>query len=561
MGLRGPGSTARKRAAEKVKERKHKRRLPWKNKGLSRSERVRRFVQWLPVTKGMKAGKRIRLLPHQLDFIRNVYRPDNEVQVSIAILSEPKGNGKTGLIAAIMLCHLLGPEAEPRGEVYSASVDRELAGILYNEMVAIIEEVPEFAERCNIIRHTKTIEVLSGDGKGSKFEALSSDARKAHGRSPTCWGFDELAQVPTRTLLENLIESAGKRERCLGFILSTQAEDDAHVLSQMIDDGLDVVDGEIYVQLMTADIDLSDEHDAEVRAFDMETIRQCNPALGKFLNPKQIAVNADRARKLPAFRNSFYNLRLNLRVSQAEESRLFPRTLWKSGNMSIDPESLRGRRCYGGLDLSAKHDLTSLVLAFPDDQTDTCYDVLAYFWTPLGQMSSRSEKEREQFNDWIRDGWMEGIPGKVIRESVLAERLGEFKEMFDIAAIGFDRWGIERLKLELEAAGLELPLVPFGQGFKDISPAIDYLAELVLDARLTHGGNPVLTACVANAIVIGDDADNRKFAKGRSNRKSIVRIDGAVALTMAVGTAKRAIDAEPETGSYLDSGEHELALV
>ena len=177
MALAGKGAIGRRKRAEILANAKP---APWQAiKCLSRAQRVICFLESLPITKGHLQGTKMKLLPEQKAFIESVYRDD--YLVSKAILSTPKGNGKTGLSAGLGLCHLLGPEAIPRGEVYSAAIDRGQAAILFAEMVAIIEEVPELFARTNIVKHFKTIEVLEGPGVKSEYEALSNDSRGAHG--------------------------------------------------------------------------------------------------------------------------------------------------------------------------------------------------------------------------------------------------------------------------------------------------------------------------------------------------------------------------------------------
>src|SRR6516225_6027183 len=170
MGLRGADARKRKDAA-----RVRPRALPWKKKGLSRVERVIAFLQFTPVTKGILAGTKMRLLPGQRKFVETVYghlAPDGRRTIRIAVKSEPRGNGKTGLVAGLMLAHLLGPECEPRGECYSAAYNKLQAALIFAEMRVIIEAVPEFEARCNIQRYGKVIEVLEGDGAGSIYESL-----------------------------------------------------------------------------------------------------------------------------------------------------------------------------------------------------------------------------------------------------------------------------------------------------------------------------------------------------------------------------------------------------
>ena len=274
---------------------------------LSRVTRVIRFLEFLPITKGKLTGHKLKLLPDQRAFIEDIYgRPDHE-RVRLGILSQPRGNGKTGLIAGLELCHLLGPEAEMRGECYSAGIDRQQAAIIFEEMVAIINAVDDFRERTNVVRWHKTIEVRSGAGAGSKYEALSADARRAHGISPTFWAYDELAQAKDRVLLDNLQTAMGKRNRSLGMVISTQAADDDHPLSQMIDDGLTGVDASIVVHLRSAPIDAD--------PFAPETIRAVNPAFGKFLDESDVLAEAERARRMPSFESAFRNLRLNQRIA------------------------------------------------------------------------------------------------------------------------------------------------------------------------------------------------------------------------------------------------------
>lgn len=510
---------------------KSPRKLPWTKKGLTRSERVIAFVEWLPITKGKLAGNKLKLLPGQRAFIEEVYGPG---RIRIAIKSEPRGNGKTGLLAPLALCHLLGPEAEPRGEVYSAAIDRQQAGIMFNEMEAVILAAPEFASRVNIQRFHKRIEVLDGDGKGSVFEALSSDARRGHGLAPSLWVYDELAQAKDRELLDNLITAMGKRDRALGVIISTQAPSDEHPLSQIIDDGLSGADPSVLVHLLTA------PEDAD--PFDVATIRAVNPALGIFLDEGDLVAEAERARRLPAFEPAFRNLRLNQRVDAGTEARLCTAPVWKLGAVSVDPERLEGRRCIAALDLSGKHDLTSLTLIFPDDEPEPGFDVLPFFWTPTGAMESRRPAEQVLFKQWIKDGHIEPIEGPVIRAKRIAQKLVELRLRYRIDVLAYDRWRIDDLKQDLFELGItdqDEWLQPFGQGFKDMAPAVEFFAECALTGRIRHAGHPVLTACVANAILNSDPAGNQKIDKGKSNARGTTRIDGAVTLVMALGQASR----------------------
>jgi phage terminase large subunit-like protein len=165
------------------------------------------------------------------------------------------------------------------------------------------------------------------------------------------------------------------------------------------------------------------------------------------------------------------------------------------------------------------------------------------FWTPADKLNDRHGPELERFREWIRLGLMTSIPGPVVRYDYIAREILALSKKYRFKVIAYDRWRIDDLKLELKSVGIEerdLPLEPFGQGFSRVmAPAIEYVQELALTGRLRHPSNAVLTASVCNAIVIPDKAGNQMLDKSASNRSGPVRIDGAVALTMALGTARR----------------------
>lgn len=536
MGTRGRGALLTVEQREEAEQ--SQRRFPWKKGGLTRAERVIRFLQWLPITKGPLAGKRMKLLEGQREFVEEVYGNLDHRGIRrrrIGVKSEPKGNGKTGLVAGLCLCHLIGPEAERRGEVYSAAIDRQQAGIIFAEMEAIIRAIPEFALLVNVQRFHKRIEVIDGPAAGSVYEALSADARRAHGLAPSLFAYDELAQARDRVLLDNLINGLGKRKEALGLIISTQAPDDQHALSQLIDDGLTGADPSIFVQLLAAP--------TEADPFDEATWRACNPALGIYLSLEEMRTAAERARRIPAFEPAFRNLRLNQRVDAREEQRIVTAAVWKEGNVPVDRAKLKGRRCYAALDLSGKHDLTALVLVFPDDEIEPGFDVLPFFWTPEAQLNVRTPGERDRFREWIKAGHMIAIPGPTIRFGFVARELVALSKEFEIAVLGYDRWRIDDFKADLDEIDASLPvqLEPFGQGFKEMGPAVEWFAELALTGRIRHGGHPVLTAAVAGAILTSDPAGNQKIDKDRSSGRGPVRVDGAVTLAMALELARRVV--------------------
>lgn len=528
MGLRGPGA----------KPVQHKKKQPPKESisiisTRDRAQAVIDFIETLPITSGMLAGTTFKLREWQRAIIRGIYGKVNDGRrvVRTALLTMPRKNGKTGLTAALALAHLCGPEAEARGQVYSAAADRNQAGLIYNEMKAIIEAVPRLKERIIVRDFTKHLEDTE---TGSIFMALSSDAKTKHGFSASCIIYDELAQAPNRELYDALTTSTGARAEPLTIVISTQSHDPRHIMSELVDDGIQIRDGivedETFFPCIYSAPETSDP-------WDEATWFECNPALGDFRDLEEMRSYARQAQRVPAREATFRLLYLNQRI--ATEQRFIARADWDACALRPDEvvglmESLRGRECYGAVDLSStgKNDLTSLVLIFPmDDQVKL---VVPYFWACESGLEESERRDHTPYRLWARQGHLIAIPGRVMEFGFIAQKLAALKADYDLRAVAFDPWKIKHLIQACNDINLELEMVPHGQGFRDMDQSIQVLEDDALSWRLKHDGNPVLTFCMDNIKVELDSSGNRKFSK----RKSTGRIDGAVALAMAEGLMK-----------------------
>ena len=372
------------------------------------------------------------------------------------------------------------------------------------------------------------MEVKEGPGTGTVYAVRSGEKQAAHGLAPSLWIYDELGIAPDRQLLDALLTASGKRDRSLGIAISTQAADDRHPFSHLIDDALKNNDPSIVVQLIAA----GDDEDP----FDEEVIRRANPALGVFLNEREILAEAAQAKRSPAFEPKFRNLRLNQRVDTRAEKRLLTPTQWALGNAPVDEEQLAGLECTGGLDLSRKIDLTALVLSFTGE--DGVKSIVGRYWTPLEALDARSQAERELFQQWLKAGHLIGIEGPVIRLDFVAREIVRLSHQFKIRCIHYDRVYSADLRIVLKDIGSTVELVDTGQGYKDFAPCVANFIEAAVSGKLRHGGHPVLTAAVMGAAVVQDPAGNLKVDKGKSEGSAVCRIDPAVAAIMAVG-AKR----------------------
>jgi phage terminase large subunit-like protein len=299
-------------------------------KGKERAELVIKFIETLTVPSGTGAGKRFKLDKWQKDFIRDIYEPQRILPdgsqrrvVRRAILSIARKNGKTALIAAIALAHLVGPVAEVHGEIYSAANDRDQASIVFKFAKQIVELEPELLKMIDIVPSTKT---MIGRRMGTVYRAISAEAGTKHGYLPSVVIYDELAQAKNRDLYDVLDTSFGARSEPLFIVISTQSNDPEHVLSKLVDDGLSGTDPSIVCHLYAADegCDLSDE----------AQWKKANPALGKWRDYEDLATAIRKAQRMPAEEPKVRNLFLNQRV--AAVSPLISRVEWMACRGEVD---------------------------------------------------------------------------------------------------------------------------------------------------------------------------------------------------------------------------------
>lgn len=494
------------------------------------TERVCRFVSQLTHSSGPAAGLRFQLRDWQLGILERIYgpaHPDGRRIVRTAFITMPRKQGKTELAAGLVLYHLLA-DGEKGGQVYSAAADRHQAALVFNAAAQMVRNDPGLGRHVRIVESQKR---LVHYASGSFYQAISSESRTKHGFSASCIIYDELAQAPNRKLWDVLTSSTGAREQPLTVIISTMTPDRHSIMFELYDYACKIRDGLIRDETFVPIIYQAPE-DAD--PWDEMVWQACNPALGDFRSLEEMQTMAERAKRIPAAEATFRNLYLNQAVDA--ESRFLNPLDWLAGKASIDLEALRGRKCWGGLDLASTTDLTALVLVFPDTAGDgsTRYTVLCWFWVPDDRLRERAERDRVPYPVWKDQGYLLTTPGRAIDKSFIVHKLAEVSDLYDVQGIAYDRWRMEDLKKLLTDEAVEVELVPWGQGFKDMGPAVDALETAVLSGSLLHD-SPVLDWNASNAVVVQDPAGARKIAKD----KSYERVDGLVSLAMALGLMGR----------------------
>ncbi|WP_337999168.1 terminase TerL endonuclease subunit [Alicycliphilus denitrificans] len=360
-----------------------------------------------------------------------------------------------------------------------------------------------------------------------EFKALAADGKTAHGLSPVLAILDEIGQVrgPQSDFVDAITTSQGAHAEPLLIAISTAAANDADLLSTWIDDARQSNDPRIVCRVYEAPAgcDLLDE----------SAWKAANPALGLFRSLDDLKEQMTQAQRMPSMENTARNLLLNQRVSTV--SPFISPDVWQSCNRAVTAQ-LDGP-VFVGLDLSARTDLTALVIV---GQVDDVWQVQCHFWTPEIGLADRARRDRAPYDLWARQGLLHTTPGATVDYEHVAQDMAALLSELDVQAIAYDRWRIELLRKELDKIGADLPLVEWGQGFKDMAPALDALEAELLNGRIAHGGHPVLTMCAANAVVTKDPTGARKLDKA----KATGRIDGLQALAMAMGVASRATEAQ-----------------
>ena len=495
-----------------------------------KAKRVVRFIEALRHTKGEFHGQPFHLLPWQEKIIRDVFGTvrDDDLsmrQYTTAYIEIPKKNGKSELGAAIALNMLINDD-EWKAEVYSCASDRQQAAIVFDVAVDMVRQSPALMKRVKIIPSTRR---MIYQPTGSIYQVLSSEVATKHGLNVSACIFDELHTQPTRALYDVMTQGSGDaRKQPLWFLLTTAGTDRNSICWEVHQKALDILEGRkndprFYPVLFG----LPDEADWTSE----ENWYRANPSLDHTITIDKVRDAFRKAQETPADENQFRQLRLNQWVKQSV--RWMPMDKWDECGGVVDPYALEGRTCYAGLDLSSTSDLTALVLVFPPTSEDEPYIALPFFWLPEETLSLRVRRDHVPYDQWAKRGFIQTTEGNVVHYGFIERFICELGERYDIREIAHDRWNATMMVQTLEDDGFTM--VPFGQGFKDMSPPTKELMRLVLEHKLCHGGHPVLRWNMDNAFVRTDPAGNLKLDKEKSTEK----VDGAVALVMALDRAMK----------------------
>lgn len=497
------------------------------------------FQNRLTHVKGAKARKPFILERWQKAIIGNLFgwvsKSDGTRRYREAFLLIPRKNGKTPMAAGILL-YMLFEDGEPGAEIYGAASTYKQASLVFAHARGMVlqdrgdpsrnGDGEPLADRCKIFKgQAKAIELHSDF---SIYHVIAADAEPSHGFNTHGAVVDELHAQPNRDLVDTLETSIIGRENPLIVHITTADFDRESICNEKQDIAQLVIDNAgdenkpgfvptllPVIYAATTDDDWTDE----------KVWRRVNPNLDVCVSLKALRVLGEKAKDVPSFENTFKRLHLNIRTKS--DKKFFDMDQWDGPCAApVDAEALKGRKCYGGLDLSSRSDVSALVLVFPDE--DGGYDVLPFFWIPGENAHRRERKDRVPYITWSNQGYVELTDHNRIDQCLIRKKINGLGELYDIQSICIDRWDASKITSELQDDGFEM--IEFGQGMASMTSPTKEVEAMVMGGNLRHGGNPCLRWMANNTAVEEDAAGNLKPSKKKSHEK----IDGIVALIMAL---------------------------
>ena len=435
----------------------------------------------------------------------------------------PTHNSELAAAVALLLCCGDGEEG---AEVYGCAADRQQASIVFEVAADMVRMCPALSKRVKILSSQKRMVFRPTN---SFYQVLSAEAYSKHGFNIHGVVFDELHTQPNRELFDVMTKGSGDaRMQPLYFLITTAGTDTHSICYEVHQKAMDILEGRKHDPTFYPVIYGAGEQDDWT---DPKVWKKANPSLGITVGIDKVKAACESAKETPSEENVFHQLRLNHWVKQSV--RWMPMDKWDACAFPVREEDLEGRICYGGLDLSSTTDITAFVLVFPplDDQDKYC--ILPYFWLPEETLPLRVKRDHVMYDIWAQQGFIQTTEGNVIHYGYIEKFIEKLGEKFNIQEIAFDRWGAVQMVQNLE--GMGFTVVPFGQGFKDMSPPTKELMKLTLEQRIAHGGHPVLRWMMDNIYIRRDPAGNIKADKEKSTEK----IDGAIATIMGLDRAIR----------------------
>jgi len=426
----------------------------------------------------------------------------------------PRKNAKSTLSAALALTLLL-IDGEEGAEIYSAASDRGQAGLVFEVAKHMVLQNKYLSEQAHTYRNS-----IVKNNTPSFYQPISADADTKHGFNAHGIIYDELHTAPNRDLWDVLTTSTGARRQPLVVAITTAGYDKTSICYEMHDYSTKLLKGVIKDDTFLPVIYSADPEDD---IYIEETWKKANPGYGSIVKSDYISQEAQKAKNIPSYENTFKRLHLNIWTSS--KSKWLPDDLWMKGAKQI-PE-LKNKQCFGGLDLASTSDINALVLLFFHNEQ---YYVLPFFWLPEDAVKD-AKRHNVPYDVWVKQGHLSVTPGNVTDYDFIRAKVNELNDLYDIYSIAYDRYNSSQLVNNLLDDGFVM--TPFGQGYQSMSNPTKELERLVKKEKVIHGGNPVLRWMNDNVEIQTNATLDIKITKDRDNQYR--KVDGMVSLVMALG--------------------------
>ncbi len=490
-------------------------------------------------------GQPFMLLPWQKFVVGSIFgwkSDDGYRRFRVIYVETAKGSGKSPLAAGVGMKGLVA-DGEPRAEIYSAATKKDQAMILFRDAVAMHDQSPELKKRLTKSGTGEKAWNLAFLQTGSFFRPISSDDGQS-GPRPHVALVDEYHEHKTATVLEMLRAGTKSRRQALIFVITNAGASRKSPCWNSHEYGAKVASGELLDDAFFPYICALDEGDDPFESEDCWP--KANPSLQDANLPgyKYIREQVTEARGMPS-KESLVR-RLNFCQWTDAESPWISHEIWKGAKLDYDVDSLRGRRAVAALDLSSTTDLTGLVFLVQPVETGEPWKLVPYAWLPDADLERRAKQDMVPYIEWKAEGLLDTTPGRAISKRIILQKLSAMCDFFEVSKCAYDRWRIEDLIQMAADDGISLPpMEPFGQGYKDMSPALEQFETMLLNGELAHNGHKLLALCAGNAVTDQDGAGNRKLDK----EKATGRIDLMVAAVMTAGLVNKS---PPEAKSFWD---------
>ncbi len=474
-----------------------------------------------------ETGQPFVLQTWQRDILRYVFGTKNADATRLVrtlYIEVPKKNGKSAFASGIAL-YLLCADGEPSAEVYSVAGDASQAGIIFDAAKKMVKASAKLAKIVQPYRYS-----LIAPKTSSTYRVVSAEATTKEGIKASGILFDELHIQPDRKLWDTLRGSGLARRQPLTVVTTTAGDSRTSVGWEVHDYATRVAAGKVIDPTFKAVIFAADEEADDVHSPDVW--QKANPSYGVTFTERDFRTRYGEAASAgPAALASWKRYHLNI-WSQASTAWL-PMDAWdKCGKRNVSPDALKKQSPYAALDISSTTDLTALTLLFP---VDDGYEVLAYSWMPRAKVIDAERRDRVPYRQWAAQGYLDLTDGSAIDYKHVLRRIVEIDQSYPFInrQVALDEYNAWQMMESLKTEGLEP--IPVSQKARGMSAPCKELLRLVVDGKLWHGANPLLTY-QAQCVESTEDVDgNIRLVKGKGEARK--RIDNIVCLAMCLNRA------------------------